>query len=94
MDSRKEPQRMAKRKAAWLPDAHVARMGRQICKQTSVMVEASCNPGVLSPPDMLWPAQNLAQVDKGTHTHTDIAVKISAALFRSRRFATQDEQRP
>ena len=64
MDSRKEPQRMAKRKAAWLPDAHVARMGRQICKQTSVMVEASCNPGVLSPPDMLWPAQNLAQVDK------------------------------
>ena len=64
MDSRKEPQRMAKRKAAWLPDAHVARMGRQICKQTSVIVEASCNPGVLSPPDMLWPAQNLAQVDK------------------------------
>ena len=37
MDSSKEPQRMAKRKAAWLPDAHVARMGRQTIKQTSVM---------------------------------------------------------
>ena len=95
MDSSKEPQRMAKRKAAWLPDAHVARMGRQTIKQTSVMTETSCNPGVVSPPDMLWPAQNLAQVDQHHSQPWDIACNIIAAVFHSlRRSAIRDEQGP
>ena len=62
MDSRRALQRNVKRRATWLPDTQAGLLGQQICKRVHSGPAPMLKSSVLSPPDMVWPAQNLAQV--------------------------------
>lgn len=60
-DSRRVLQRNVKRKAAWPADT-LTGLPSQLTIERGHAIMPLPKPGVLSPPDMVWPAQNLAQV--------------------------------
>ena len=61
-DSRRALQRNVKRRATWLPDLQAGASGQQPSKRGQSGPVPIVKPSVLSPPDMVWPAQNLVQV--------------------------------